>query len=228
MSQYPSPYMPPSPPPYGYGYGYYGDPYAEVLAPAQRAGLLMFILGGLLVACGVCGAAMGLLVDWPQMIAEQPAAWSQPGLPSPDLLRPIFAVLGIVSAFVGLLLIGLGVFVRRGALVAVILSIVLTGISLLLVVLALVAGAFTQGPREALLGMCVWIVPVVMLGLLLTWLVQSTRSSSQLKALQAQYQQQYWQYQQQYQAFNQPGQIPPPPPPPPAPPQPPAPPGPTG
>src|SRR4029078_5370245 len=54
MSQYQGPYNPPPPPqpPPGYYYPVMQPPPPTPLAPARRASIVMFILGGLMLACG--------------------------------------------------------------------------------------------------------------------------------------------------------------------------------
>src|SRR5947209_4677973 len=87
MSQYPSPFPgqgpQPAPPPPQYPYpplGYAPVPPYDPRAPARRAALMMFTLGGLGLACGVC---MGVAAFAPleRMIAEA-ARQGQTPLPS--------------------------------------------------------------------------------------------------------------------------------------------------
>ena len=55
MSQYPPQQYPPQLPP-GYGHEHlgYGAPGPHPLAPARRAGVMLFIVGGLMLLCGTC------------------------------------------------------------------------------------------------------------------------------------------------------------------------------
>jgi hypothetical protein len=231
MSQYPSPYYPPNVPP---PHMPYGGP-VDVLAPAKRASILMFILGPLLLCCGGC------LLSMPTLLANAPADQTQQLLDRvqstyhapPEL---VFRMMGIIFLMPGLAFFILAFFVRRGGKVAAILSAVLAGVGLAFSVIGLLVN-FMHPTADIVSGICLQGFVIAVLGLLLVWLIQAASQSSQIKAAQQQYLAQYYQYQQNMQAYAaqgyhtqpQPGQgyappatpqIQPPPPPidPPAPP----------
>src|SRR5262245_964260 len=201
MSQFPSQF----PGPYSYP-AYAQDPYAAARAPARRAGVLMIIIGGLLTLLGMCA---GSTLFFPEHMIRQQIEIMPP---SPDgqltvpQMRKQALVSVIVSAVSGVVLIALGLFVRRGSKGAIITGIVLTSLAVLqfglgtLGFLALAAGA----PIMILMA-CFAAIPLALFILLLVWLIQSLRGSSDLQRMQAMYQQQYWQYQQQQQMYGQGG-----------------------
>jgi hypothetical protein len=160
---------------------------------------MMFILGGLGVACGLCfGAAITLSFD--QIMAQQ--SGGLPPLPPGVTLAFLQKVL-IAFAVVGLIAnaayIVLGLSVRRGSAAASMIGIVLTSLFLLYfganAIFTLLRG---YGVVTAFL--CLAITAVY--GLQLYLLIQALRASSNVKHMQAAYQAQYWQYMQQQQAYN--------------------------
>jgi len=221
MSQYPSPYQPQQP-----SYGYYGDPYGTLRAPAKRASMLMFVLGGALCLCGVCCMGVGPMLNTARLDPQTASQFNELQSQLPISMQAMFMFIGILSAVPGLILIILGFFVRNGGLGAVITSIVFTGICLLGLLFFIVSGmidAAAGGGANTLAGLAIFFVILAPFLLLLFWLIQAARNSGQISAAQAQYQMQYWQYQQQQQAYQQPPsqQQPPqgwPPPPPSSPP----------
>lgn len=221
MSQYPPPYQPPQP-----GYATppgYPPMSPSVLGPARRAGILMFVLGGLSVLGGLCCGISGSMIE--QIIAQQPAmAQDLPPEATPEVLRIGLLVVAAVSVVYGIGLVVLGLFVRKNSKAAIITSIVVAGLTLLYLAFTFIkaaVGGVQQGP-EAVTGICMAFIPFGLYGLLLFWLIQAIRNVSAARAagqyppeylayLQQHYayQQQVWQQQQQQQG----GQVPPPPPP---------------
>jgi hypothetical protein len=200
VSQYPSPY---SPPPQQQFPNYYSPAGPDPRGPARRASILMFVLGALGLLCGVGMGLMAAVVT-PQQFAATPQAAKIQQI-EVQLGMPIQQLLGIVAAAVGipaLLFVILGFFVFRGGKVAMILSIVLTGITLLLLALNLLSG-LAGGGADAMAGACMIGVPTVLCVLLLVWLSQALRAAPTLAAMGQQYQAQYAQHQQQYQAYQQ-------------------------
>jgi hypothetical protein len=136
----------------------------------------------------------------------------------------IAAGMGLVY---GVVLVVLGLFVRKGSKGAVVTALVLTGLALLYLcyntIRTAVVGA-QQGVEAASGGICTMLVPLVLYVLLLVWLVQALRETGRQPPgyppeywayWQQQYaQQQAWQQQQQ-QGGGQASQPPAPPPPPP-------------
>lgn len=209
MSQPPtSPYSPPQAPQYPYGY----DPYAaysqmgDALAPARRASIMLFIVGGLLTLLGACNGISSVMLDAQQLAAsnQQFMAPGQPSPFSPEGLRMFAIVCGALTFLCGIVLVGLGVPVRRGNRPAVIGALIISSLLTLLVggfmLLALLGGIVQP---MLLVAACVTLVPLVLFGLLVIWLIQALRAAG--PNLQAQMQQQaaYWQYAQQQQAYQQ-------------------------
>ncbi|MGH7214155.1 MAG: hypothetical protein ACREIT_05275 [Tepidisphaeraceae bacterium] len=222
MSQYPPPYSS------GYYPGY--PPASDPLAPARRASILMFILGGLMFVCGTC-AGFASTVSQADLPAEQASAFQQV---ETELARAgltfrqaaiAFAILALAP---GLSLIVLGYFVRSGGIVSIVLSLLVSfGLTLLIgfLVVSAAASGLGGGRPELVVGLFVWAVPLALLVLLDVLLVQAARRTGQVEVMRQQQSTQWWQYQQQQAAYQQgayqyPGAVPPPPPPP-APPPPP-------
>ncbi len=214
MSQYPSPYSPPPVPPnYGYDFNYY-QPQQDVLAPARRAGVIMFIMGGLLAIGGLCCGAVGALAPLDEIIRQNPTLSSTPGV-TPELMQVSVIVMGVLALLFGMALLILGYFVRGGGMAPVVTSIVLVGMAVLGGALVVVSGMFQLqrggGGPEMFLGMCIYILPLVLLIVLLAQLIRAAKMAPRIAMMKSQYQQQYWQYQQQQQMY-QAGYVAPPPP----------------
>lgn len=216
MSQYPPPPQGPQPP---VNFNYY-QPVADPLAPARRASVMMFVLGGLAVLAGLCFAGIASQVT-ADMFAGTPQAAqfeqieSQMGIS----LRTLFTIVGVVPLVIGVIFVGLGILVRQGGFGSIITALVLTGVSGLAMGFFVIAGVF-----QALLGgnpaaggaVCVYGVPFLLLLVLFVWLMQAVRAASGVTgaaaaAAQQQYQAQMWAYQQQQQqAYGQQQQPQPP------------------
>src|SRR3954471_16123973 len=110
-----SPYTPPgSPQPIHYG-TYYPGPPQDALAPARRAAMMTYIIGGLVIAMGACCVGFSALL--PQMLQQQPQMASEmnqiPGF-TPELGQKLLLGLGIAAALLGVGMLILGRFVRAG------------------------------------------------------------------------------------------------------------------
>jgi vacuolar-type H+-ATPase subunit I/STV1 len=165
---------------------------------------MMFVIAAFCLLSSFCCIGLGTVV--PQLISERPELFSQlqQDIPNatPDLIRLIMFVMGGAMVVVGILLIVLGFFVRRGGKTSIILSLVAAVILMLLFLANTVSTAFRATkapPPQGILAMCFMIVPLVMVGLLIMWLIQAVRVEAPNP-----YQQQYFPY----------GYPPPPPPPP--------------
>jgi hypothetical protein len=208
MSQYPSPYTPPSTPQqqqqlnYGYDFRYY-QPTDDLLAPARRAGVLLFVVGGLLALGGLCCGALGTLAPLDEVMAQNPVLNSTPGV-TVEMLKVGIIVLGVLALLFGMALLVLGYFVRGGGMVPVVIAIVLVVLALLFNLLNLVSTAVQlRGAGPQIFGaLCVNMLPLVLLIVLLVSLVQAARAAPRLAMMRSQYQQQYWQYQQQQQMYQ--------------------------
>ena len=220
MSQYPSPYQPPGQQ-YPMSFDYYQP--ADALAPARAAAVMLFVLGGAMVLGAFCCAGTGAMV--PQMMAQNPEAFADlnrqfPQI-TPDMMRLILLAAAAVVFVVSVAMIVLGVFVRRGSKVAVVIAIVLAILALLYFVLStvvsLVTGATGGGSPAA--AVCMTGVLVGVCAVLLWMLFRALPACDRARAMQDQYNQQYWQYAYQQQMYGQqqppgaPAQPPVPPPP---------------
>lgn len=223
MSQYPGPYNAP-PPPYGLPQAYapYGSP--DPLRPARAASILMFIIGGFFLLCGAC-FTLGSFVPFDQLPPEQTEQLGQLQEQVSALgvsLKQFFIIAGIMLLVPAVIYVVLGALIRRGRLWVVITSMIVASLNILFVLFQLFGGIrqAMQDPR-GVVGLCMAVIPLALLGLLMYFLVGAARSAGQVEAMRQAQQNQYWQFQQNQQTYGQPGygappmQPPPPPPPPP-------------
>jgi hypothetical protein len=211
-----------------------------LLAPAKRASVIMFIVGGLMLPCGALFGLLGA-VDFSQLPAQQAAqiqAMEQQLTAAGMTLKQLFITMGLFTAIPGVLLIVLGVMVRGGGMGSVVTSLIFCGLLGLLAALGLVSN-LAQGNAcggALFLGVLASLIAAVV------FLFQAAGRSAQVSAYRAgggMYSQAYGQpgypQQPQYpsqqpQVWQQPGaggwgqppaqgwgQVPPPPPPPPPP-----------
>ena len=211
MSQYPqqSPYQPPSPQQYPTTFDYYQPAgAADVLGPAKRAAVMMFVVAGVTLLGAFCCAGFGAML--PQVLAQNPAAAADlqaqmpPGMTN-EMLRVTMIVLAVLVLLLAVGLTVLGVFVRRGSKAAVIMSIVLVVLALLYLLLNTVVSVVMQrapAPQMAM-TVCMMAVPIGMLAFLLVLLWGALRASDQARVLREQHMQQYWQYAYQQQMYAQ-------------------------
>ena len=234
--QPPSPYSPPGaaggmP---GGMFDYYQQ--ADALAPAKRAGNMMFVLGTLLLLSTFCCGATALML--PRVFQDRPESLQrmQERFPQANeqLLQTGMYVMTGGVFFAAIVVFVLAVFVRGGSKGAIITSLVLAMLVELFLGLQIAIGVFqaTQmHSQDAAVGSCIFVLIFALLALQIIFLFQAMRASDQVRAQQ--YAMQYWQYAQQ-QAYGQqqqqpggyvyPQQYQPPPPPPPPTDQPPPPP----
>jgi hypothetical protein len=202
MSQYPpSPYSAPQPQPAHYAYAQY-DAY---FAPARRAGLLMFILGGIGMTCALCMGIVAAVAPMERLIAESGVALpsaSETGVSPETLMRLGYGIIAGGALLFSLLILILAVFVRRGSAAATITAIVIDSIIILALGINTI-GSLVQVLRNpsALIGVVIVVAMLAGFVLLLVWLIQALRAAATIKAMQIHYQQQYWQYQQQQQMY---------------------------
>src|SRR5215831_8133826 len=107
-------------------YGYQADP----LAPAKRASVLMIVMGSLFLMCGLCFTGFGFLYDRFPPESRQQFQQLESQLHGLSF-KTLFIVLGLSTLVPGALLVIMGVFVRGGGTVAVILSIILCSLFIL-------------------------------------------------------------------------------------------------
>ncbi|HEY1628484.1 MAG TPA: hypothetical protein VGF52_01425 [Tepidisphaeraceae bacterium] len=212
MSQYPSPYNTPYPGNFGF------DPAAGLLAPARRAAILMFVLGGLSLACGVCVGSVIKFAPLDQMIQErhfQIPDSANLGMPPEQIIRIFLGTMAVLALVKAIVTIILAIFVRRGGIGSIVTSIVLCVLALLGILFEL-AGSGVQAARGTpgqIPVMATFLAALALYGLLMVWLVQAAKAAPSVRAMRTQ--SQLWQMQQQQQMYNQAGYAPPPPPPPP-------------
>jgi hypothetical protein len=211
MSQYPSPYNTPYPGNYGF------DPAAGLLAPAKRAAILMFVLGGLNLACGACVGVFARIGPIDQLVARANVQLPPDlNMPPEQLFRIFLGILAALSLLHAIAMIILAVFVRRGGIGSIVTSIVLCVLVLLLLAMQGI-GAVVRGAAGQPQGLIFFVIGIGLYGLLFAWLIQAARAAAAVKTMRMQ--SQLWQIQQQQQMYGQGGYAPPPPPPPPPPPQ---------
>lgn len=231
MSQYPpspyGPYQPSSPytapgypAPYGYGYG------PDLLAPARRAGIMMFVLGLLMTACsGLCIASVifGLLdqaVQQDPRILQQ-IEQAQLGMDALQFVKVLYGTCGGLGSLLGLILVALAFPVRKGGMASSIIALVLCVLTTLMFLFFTVAAPLSGDPTAILVGL----PGLGIFGALVVMLAMAIRSISRHNTAMRQMQAQWMQYQQQYYGQMSLGAVgsgyaqqqqPPPPPPPPA------------
>lgn len=200
---YPNPYQPPQ---MGYG-GYQPQPNEELLAPARRAAMLMFLVAAL----GVFGA---ILLAWKSDQIAQQIPWSaeqqsqlqqlntQSNITPGNILAITF---GCCVGLPSLIFFILGFVVRSGGrascIFGIVLGILVAGI-VGLQALSLVANGAVRTPF-GLLGEGIFIIALVLLGVMIVSLFQAVFNAPKLHGAALAYQQQYQQYQQQYWQYAQ-------------------------
>jgi hypothetical protein len=203
VGQYPSPYSPPNPP----TNLNYASGFPDLMAPARRASIMMFVIGAMSLLLGLCSGAVVAMAQGAQYqaLAQQFAKSSQGPPPSESVLRTIYAALAIISAVAGIVLIVLGIFVRRASKVAMVFSVILCGMALLWLGISELSGLIQAlGNPVVAIGACVMLVPLATVGLTTMWLIQALKALPHLEAARQQWQAQYTASRQQ-QAFYQGG-----------------------
>lgn len=220
MSQYPQyPQYPshsyPSQPMYGLP-----DPQADLLRPAKRASILMFLISGLCLTCGLCfGISSFVPMDQLdeaqreqiQSMEEQLGGWAFPA---------VMRASAVIIAGMGVALLVLALLVRRGGMGSVILTLIIVGGMGLLLLIGLVNDLIlTMQNPAGIISVCIVAMPLALVTLLFVWLIQAARNAPRLAELRSAQQSAYWQsnqHRQQYGSGYWQQQQPPPPPPPPA------------
>src|SRR5688572_26669936 len=184
---YPSPYQPPQGGIPNFDFYYQQQP--DYLAPARRAANMMIAIGVLaLLASLVVFAGMGELMKderFLERMRQVPDA-------SLDLIETSLKIFGGLLAFAGIVFIALSAGVRRGNKGFIIFSLVLSLLAALIFLLWLIGSVVqvaTIGPIAAG-GVCITLVPLVMLVLQTFWLGAAMGAADRLAA--SQYAMQYW------------------------------------
>lgn len=203
MSQYPPPYSQPPYPqqPYPGQFDYYQPHGSDLLAPARRAAILMFVLGGLLAVLGACNSISALVINPTEAFEKQSQLLNDPQAfqMSPKTFRVMTVTFGIGMLVLGVLMIIFGAVVRRGSTGAIVASLIIVSL-IVLGLLLLSLGSVVLAATGAMMGfitLCVFAIPLVLFVLLGVWLAQAAFAAPRVRALQQQYQTQMWQYQQQ-------------------------------
>ena len=187
MSQYPDPGSYTYPP---YGYNPYGP---DPQAPARRAGMLMFVLGVLMMLGGMCLFGFGWAYPLDKLPPEQAQLIQQMEKESGIEAQQVFIAMGVAVALPSLLLLILGLFVRRGGMGSIVTSMVLVGLMILVEAIYVLMGLLQtiRGQEGAAAGLCMLIVPLVLLIVLMVMLIQAARNAGQVRAARL-YAQPYW------------------------------------
>lgn len=191
MSQYP----PPNTPPFDYARPNQPvDPSHPLLAPARRAAVLMFILGGLVVVCGLCFGVAGWIIPSETLV---PASGLDPaqlqkiessGMSVSSFLHLVFSCAGVIALVAGVSLLVLGMNVRRGRRGAIVAAMVICGLITLylLVNFAVVCGKFISQPDTGFVAnLAVAIAVIAAFGLLLACLYQALQACAKVRSLQS-------------------------------------------
>jgi hypothetical protein len=202
VSYYPQPFPPPQEP---FRFDFSRYPRGDPLAPARRASIALWVIGGLGLLCGVCAGIGVWIIPSDQLAAQMPrlTAEQQKQLGNVDaetILRIGFTVIGISALAVGLTMVVTAAFVRRGSRGAAVVAIVACSLTLLwsiVTVLASVVQMIGGNAASALTGLF-WVVLGAALVVTVRWLVQTFRAGSMASSWQL-WHAQVWQYQQQQQ-----------------------------
>ena len=104
----------------------------------------MFVLGGIGIVCGICMGAFAAVGPLDQIISKMQLPSAAELQMSPEkLLKIVLATMAILSLGQAILTIVLGVFVRRGAVVAIVISLVLC-VLIVLMLMARTIGSLVQ------------------------------------------------------------------------------------
>ena len=241
MSNYP--FSPTPPGPFGPNPSAYGPDSSEALAPARRASVMLWILGGLGILCGVCITGTVWAVPTDELLKrfqQSLTAEQRNQLGNMDLvlvarvLITVVCALGIVLAGV---MLGTAAFVRRGSRIAIGIAMgpcaLLLLWCLLLLVVNVVAMAAGTAPVTGIVDVFIWAMIALASGITGLWLIQAFGAARRVSQQQL-FAAQYWHHQQRQQqntgygygappppqssATPQTWMTPPPPPPPAAPP----------
>jgi hypothetical protein len=190
--------QPPYPsPPVNYGYPGAGT---DPLAPARRASVMMAVVGGLVMAFGLCQIVASMLVPADEVLKSQQSLLSKSGgqaVPMPTLKRiqTIALVAQGLLALCGVALLALCFPARRGSRPATIAAIIFSGVLGAFALLAVLGSLFASIVAPALLVMsCAAVALATMLVIQLIWLFQSLGATSRMQEARAQYLAYYSQY----------------------------------
>lgn len=182
MSQppYPTP-----PQPYAYPPAhYYGiDPAAQLLAPARRAGILLFLVGAGALVFGGCFGVMAVALLSPEFASnpDMQKALADTGVDMPTMRIVLFVMAGLIAGFAVVAGV-LGFFVRRGTVGPLVTALIVSGLATALMLLWLIGG-LASGQIAAL---CVLALPAAVLIFLDITLIQALTRSGDVARSRAQ------------------------------------------
>lgn len=184
MTNYQSPYTPPGdsnlfPLPWPPG----------ALLAARRAAILMFVLSGLALAVGGM-FFLGSMVPPDQIAPEQQQKIEELVAPTGLSVKTYFLFAAAMMSATGLVLGGLGFWVRRGSFAPIVISIVVDALMLLGVVFTIFK-AFIGPDANGITAACPPIGAGFIMAFLMTRLIAAAKANRQAKAMQWQ----YWQSQ---------------------------------
>ena len=178
----------------------------------------MFVLGGLMLPCGLLMGLSAMFFsrgDFSQLPAENVAVFHRIEQQFASIgvsASGFFSVSAVVSLILGVVLVILGVVVRRGGLGSIVTSIIICCLFGLLTGLMAIGGinGISHGQDQAMPGTCISGVLLALLIFALVSLFQAAKNSHQLSAYRMGYQAQMQQYQQNAQMYGsqQPSQQP--------------------
>jgi hypothetical protein len=155
----------------------------------------MWVLGALGLLFGLCMTGMLFLAPLDAIVKQARASIPPEQLRQMgdvDLVRMVKIVYGTVGAIVigvSLLLLVLGVFVRRGGKPSIISSLVVFAGLSLFALFGILSGVVqaAMGTPVMLLAAVIWLVLGAVFALAITWLVQAIRASGAAQQIQAYY-----------------------------------------
>ncbi|HEY1684553.1 MAG TPA: hypothetical protein VGG19_07310 [Tepidisphaeraceae bacterium] len=158
---------------------------ADAQAPARRAAIMMYLLGILGFFGGIVIAIVGLAL---RDILSQPQfaeVFRHAGISASALQLPI-VIVGAVCCLGGVAMAIMGLFVKKGAVLALLASIGLTIIALFttgVIFLASLLAARSQDDVTVASGVLILSVPVLLLVILFIWLMAALRNAGYLQTV---------------------------------------------
>ena len=187
VTYFPSPYSPPDVP----DWLAVGMP-DEILRPARRASILLFLLGGLALACALI-VFLFSMVPMDQLPPDERQQLQEIVAPTGLDIKTYFHLFAGSAAVVGLILVVLGLFVRGGKRLPIIAAFIVTALMLMFLTVSIMIDASRMAPLA--------MVPPIGLGILLVLLeiqlISANRNVGFARNMAMQYQTQLWQGLQQ-------------------------------
>lgn len=202
MTYFPPPHQPPQGP---LGFDLYRPP-GNPHEAAHRAGILMFVLAGLLMLCGIGIFAVCQKIDWNTAMDQSEAVYGPEFAAqlkaqgqSPQMMERGVEFWGVVGLVLGIAFVILGTFVMRASVGAIVCSIIVTSLIALVSLCPAGVAAFMvirAGP-PALVAVVITLLPLVLCLVLLFLLAKAAKGAIQWNRMQEQMRLETWQSQQQ-------------------------------